>query len=69
MITRETDSYVDIYPFVDTTDELPSARVSVYKERGEVTFQGDNYTPEDVRKLTEAFELAFAALATIQAQK
>lgn len=62
MLTRETETYLDIYPFVDRVEDLPSVRVSVYKLSGEVSFNGDKYTKEDVKKLMEAFDFAFKAI-------
>lgn len=61
MITRETDSYLDIYPFVDSVDELPSVRVSVYKFNNEVSYHGNVYSREDFDKLKVAFEMALDA--------
>jgi hypothetical protein len=68
MIKRETDAYVDIYPFADEIADLPSARVSLYRETGKVTFNGDRYTPAEVQKLVEAFNLAFSLISTTQDQ-
>jgi hypothetical protein len=59
MLVHKTpdDLIVDIYPFVDSTEELPSARISVYNK--EVTYQGQVFSKEDVEKLTAAFAEAF----------
>ena len=59
MIKRETDTYLDIYPFVDAIDELPSERVSVYKAHNEVSYAGRVYTREKFNQLAEAFRIAF----------
>lgn len=61
MITRETDTYLDIYPFVDAVDELPSDRISVYKLRNEVIYHGNTYTREEFDELAAAFQMAFDA--------
>jgi hypothetical protein len=69
VIKRETDAYVDIYPFADGIADLPSARVSLYRETGKVTFNGDRYTPVEVEKLVEAFNLAFSFIQEVQSQR
>lgn len=63
MYTHESEAFLDIYPFVSSIDGLPSARVSLHKPSGCVTFQGDTYTREAVRDLVAAFNEAFKVAA------
>lgn len=59
MLTIDSDAFLDIYPFIERADQLPSARVSFHKSSGLVTFQGDTYTREEVQDLVAAFNVAF----------
>lgn len=59
MYTHASEMFFDVYPFVNSIDGLPSARVSLYKPTGRVTFQGDTYTREEVQDLVAAFNAAF----------
>lgn len=59
MFVQDSDNFVDIYPFVESASELPSARVTLSRQSNKVSYQGDWYTREDFQKLTEAFEKAF----------
>lgn len=59
MYTHESEAFFDVYPFVNSVEELPSARVSLHKPSGRVTFQGDTYTREQVQDLVAAFNAAF----------
>jgi hypothetical protein len=40
MYAHESDMFFDVYPFINSADDLPSARVSLHKPSGTVTFQG-----------------------------
>ncbi len=61
MFIHESGLITDVYPFVDSSQELPSMRISVFTTGSgkQVDFNGERYTREDFTKLVAGFERAF----------